>query len=86
MVIEGVVKGWDQVAQVCNVTIGCVALENWVFGSWCWKKGQLREVNKNLFLWFTMEDLQYGQSAAPDRDRSDCLKERFGKLYLKAAL
>lgn len=75
-------KGSVQVAQVCNVTDVCVALENGVFSCLCWKQEQLRDVNKSRWLSFTMEGLQYGQSVTPYHDINDCLKERFGKLYL----
>lgn len=43
-----VIEGSAQVAQVCNVTVGRVALENGVFGSPCWKQEQLRGVNNSL--------------------------------------
>lgn len=59
MVIEGVARGSAQVAQVCNATVGCVVLENWVFGSPYWKQELLRDVNKSLRpgLSFTMKKL-----------------------------
>lgn len=59
MVIEGVVRGSGQVPQVCNVTVDCVALENWVYSSPDWKQKRLGDVNESQKLWlsFTVEEL-----------------------------
>lgn len=62
MVIEGVVRGSAQVAQVCNVTVGCVALENWLFISPCRKQEQLRDVNKSPRLWLLTSGLTISDS------------------------
>lgn len=59
MVIQGVVRGLAQVAQVGNVTVGCVTLEKLGVQFSVLETGAARGWEQRLWLSFTIEELQY---------------------------
>lgn len=83
MVIEGVVRGSAQVAQVCNVTVGCVALEKLGVQFSVLETGAAQGWEQKLWLTFTTEEHPY--SVAVYHYINDCLKERCIQCH-KAAL